>query len=132
MVQKETYLHIFNRFLEPDILPVGLILEDRGLTPEDKQSLLEELSLRLQTEFGKEVYLVSSDNFETELPRIKKESSFYPLITKKDKVVFLLDIRTPYFKNDPSWEERVVDLLTYYKFIYFGFSARSSVTNFYI
>ena len=119
---------LFNSILDNNISTVGVLFPI--LKTDDKVILdcLDRIAYRLQIEFGKEVIFLSSENIDCEIEHYSKESDPNVLIPKfaDSKYVFICLFRSSYFKQDDNWYMEIMNMLTYYKKQFFGFSDRDA------
>lgn len=119
---------IFNSILDNDISTVGVLFPILKTDDEVILDCLDRLACRLQIEFGKEVIFLSSENIDCEIEHYSKESDPHVLIPKfaDNKYVFICLFKSSYFKQDDTWYMEIMNMLTYYKKQFFGFSDRDA------
>lgn len=118
------YEKLFNTYLDSNIFNQLVLLSPKTLSNKHKLEILDGLAYRLQIEFQKTVVLITNKKHNSEIDVFdnSQPTAELPLIYSKNKdVVFLVDIDSPYFDDKLSWEDKVVELLIYYKYPAFGF-----------
>jgi hypothetical protein len=118
------YKKLFNAYLDSNIFNQLVLLSPKSLSNDNKLSILDDLAFRLQIEFQKSVVLITNKrhNCEIEVFDNTQPTAELPLIYNKSRdIVFLVDIDSPYFDDKMSWEDKIVELLIYYKYPAFGF-----------
>ena len=130
-MKKSDYLSIFESFMDNSMWRQGIIFAAAGLTKEERAELLDEIAYRCQAEFGMTAYLVTNnttDYIDSEVSIIDKAFDPYLLPNlRSTKPIFLVDLEIPYFENSQSWEYKIVELLIYYKYTFYGFSTRQKM-----
>ena len=119
---------MFNSILDNNISTVGLILPVTDVYGKDESECLNGLAYRLQIEFGKTVVLLSYDHIESELDTYTKSDDPHIFVPKyaDSKYVFICLFKSPYFKQDNTWYIETVNMLTYYRKQFFGFSTNDT------
>ena len=131
---KNNIVNIFNGFLDSNQFNQAIMLSSYTLSEDSKLEILDDLSFRLQIQFGKRVVFVTNKafcgNIDVVTPKIN--ASEVPLLyPNRDKVVFIVNIDFPYFENKLSWEDKIVETLIYYKYVVFGFVSGEQRVKFY-
>ena len=132
---KQTYLKLFDSFLDNNVLNTAFIISSSKLSQTDKLEILEHLSYRLQIEFDKTVIFITNKNKPSgEIDFINKETEVCDIPLNhcdRNKYVFIIDVDLPYFDKPNCWENRVIQTLIYYKYTLFGFSSDETKFKFY-
>lgn len=138
----ESYLKIFDSYLDSMIFNQFVMLCPIRLSHKDKLNILDHIAYRLQIEFQKVVILLTNREVDGDIFVINKDTnvSEIPLIInnmntekqlKYGNVVCLIDIDFPYFEDSVSWEQRLVENMKYYKMPVFGFSNNTQMIKIY-
>lgn len=138
----ESYVKIFDSYLDNMIFNQFMMLCPIRLSQIDKLNILDYLAYRLQIEFQKKVILLTNKEIDGDIYVINKDTkvSEIPLLinnmntetqTKYGNVVCLIDIDFPYFEDSVSWEQRLVEVMKYYKVPVFGFSNNTQMIYIY-
>jgi hypothetical protein len=131
---KNNIVSIFNGFLDSNQFNQAIMLSSYTLSEDSKLEILDDLSFRLQIQFGKRVVFVTNKAFygDVDVVTPKINVSEVPLLyPNRDKVVFIVNIDFPYFENKLSWESKIVETLIYYKYVVFGFISGEQRVKFY-
>lgn len=131
---KNNIVTIFNSFLDSNQFNQAIMLSSHTLSEDSKLEILDDLSFRLQIQFGKHVVFVTNKAFYgyVDVVTPKTDASEIPLLyPNRDEVVFIVNMDFPYFENKLSWESRVVETLIYYKYVVFGFISGEQRVKFY-
>ena len=138
----ESYIKIFDSYLDNMIFNQFVMLCPIRLSQTDKLNILDYLAYRLQIEFQKKVILLTNKEIDGDIYVINKDTkvSEIPLLinnmntetqTKYGNVICLIDIDFQYFDDSVSWEQRLVEVMKYYKVPVFGFSNNTQMIKIY-
>ena len=133
---KEDYLMLFNNSLDGEFaFNGGAIYAPHicaDVSESDRLDILNEIALRAQVEFGKNVVLLTNKEVESEIEQVKD----YPTLAERIKkyadndTLFLCNFVCGNY-NSGCFEAKAIDLLIYYKLPFYGFSVYQQRTYIY-
>ena len=128
-MKKSDYVRIFDSFIDNDISCGVLLIGSIPIS--DKLEILENVSQRLQIEFGKEVCLITNEipKEKSELKVFNQSDSPFDFVPDND-CIFLCLLKKPYFDNN-GWYSDMLSELTYYNRTFLGFTTGEQKIVFY-
>lgn len=126
---KNLYKNVFDTVLDSKLLRNStFLLIGNDLTESERLEILENISLRVQVEFGKSVRFLSSygDKSDILIPK-GYDSNYLPVEFNPQKTVFITNVYVGNFNRLSSWEVDMLSQLAYYKFPVYGFSSYQSI-----
>ena len=128
------YRELFNGFLDNGFFNCGVALAGSRLSNSERLSILNDICYRLQVEYQKHVYLITSDQHtESELTLICPPYDYNDIPKRFDRndTVFVLDVKLPYFDDNNNWETKIINSLLYYFYPFFGFCSSKQIVKIY-
>lgn len=141
-MKAEYYQRLFDSCLDNNLFNQFVALSPTSISHDRELIILDNIAFRLQIEFQKQVILLTNKEVSGDIAVINKSTkvSEIPLIINNlnsdnnddsSNVVCLIDIDFPYFEENNSWENRLIETLKYYRIPVFGFCSRGQILKIY-